>query len=455
MTNSPLQSPPLPHSSPRTDTRAVLRCEHTADFLAVLPFVTGFTDDKSLFVVLFRGRRSEDVLRIDLPPEGHREGERALVNTLLELLHVTGGGAHSPAIVIMTSRTFSDSQGVPYLRLARTIERRCTRKGWRLRELAIVAADGWTGLLDTDTPRQRNLEEIRSSALAAEARASSHTTSLTNIGTLPSTDDHRKVLVARHLTDLDRRHRHIAVHRLEALDNLPAWLLGVTRATETCVRAHGSGEAPDPRVLARLIAASREVTQWCAVVMTALTSARLVSDIAAEHAAVFSPSLRVFDAPSGALPTEPPAGAVPSLEGVLQALAEVQPDSEQLAAVIAALADAAAHAPEQDTPGILAMLAWMWWLRGMQSVAHRLIDQALTASPSHLIVQLVAQVIRTIPQSRLQALRAQRASETTPAAPATSSETDGRPSRSGHAGPPQRSSALLDRKVQAPAARAG
>ncbi|NLB48102.1 MAG: DUF4192 family protein [Microbacteriaceae bacterium] len=410
--------PTLPPSSSQhrgDESRQVLRCESTADFLAVLPFVTGFTDDNSLFVVLFRGRRSEDVLRIDLPRDGDREGERALCGMLIELLRLTDGGQHSPALVLMTSQSFAGSRGVPYLRLARTIERRCAREGWRLRELAVVAADGWAGLLGAAAPKQRSLDEISGSDLASRASAAAHTAPLVDIGSLPTTDERRRQLVAHRLAELEQVKRRKApapaAHAASnaGTDDPPTWLLGVSRAAEACFEAHREGDLPDPRLLARLIVATREPTQWCAVVLTALTSSRFVADIAADHHALLFERLQVRDAPTVLAADEvPQPTAVASLEGVLHALSEVTPDGDRLSGIIAALADAASHAPDSDTPGVLAMLAWAWWMRGMQSVAHRLLQRGLGVAPGHEISQLIEQIARTIPEARLQALRAWR-----------------------------------------------
>jgi hypothetical protein len=171
LTDNPLASP---SSSGPPGSRAVLRCAGTADFLAVLPFLTGFTDENSLFVVLFRGVRGEDVIRIDLPAPDDRVAERALLTTLIEVLRVTGSGAESPAVVCATARSFEQCGGVPFLRLLRKIERRCVTEGWRLRELAVVASDGWAALLSADPLAQRNLDEIAASPLAVEASEHSH-----------------------------------------------------------------------------------------------------------------------------------------------------------------------------------------------------------------------------------------------------------------------------------------
>jgi hypothetical protein len=402
LTDNPLASP---SSSGPPGSRAVLRCAGTADFLAVLPFLTGFTDENSLFVVLFRGVRGEDVIRIDLPAPDDRVAERALLTTLIEVLRVTGSGAESPAVVCATARSFEQCGGVPFLRLLRKIERRCVTEGWRLRELAVVASDGWAALLSADPLAQRNLDEIAASPLAVEASEHSHVQPLTNVGDLPETDAKRQAAVAQHLIelhDLDEVRGRSGLREIHGTpvgdtsdSQVPTWVLATIRVAQSCLSVDPEAEPQDPRILARLIEACQHPASWFVVALTLLTehetavngqAAQLVDDVAT------------------------PVTDIGEIEAALVALSREAIDPAQLRRAATTLSDAAAHAPESAQPAVCALIAWVWWMLGMQSVALRFVQQALQLPGAHDLTHMVERLINQPPQSRLRALREGRVS---------------------------------------------
>src|SRR5690606_7463560 len=51
-----------------TATPEIIKCRTTADFLAALPLLVGFTATNSIFIVLFSGKAAGRTIRLDLPP---------------------------------------------------------------------------------------------------------------------------------------------------------------------------------------------------------------------------------------------------------------------------------------------------------------------------------------------------------------------------------------------------
>jgi hypothetical protein len=48
-------------------------------------------------------------------------------------------------------------------------------------------------------------------------------------------------------------------------------------------------------------------------------------------------------------------------------------------------------------PALLALLAWAWWMLGMQTVAERLVIQALEIHPGHELASMVQRLNRSVP----------------------------------------------------------
>ena len=68
-----------------TASPTVLKASGSADFLATLPAVAGFTARNSVVVALFVGSRSYGALRIDLPGRRRTSDFRALGDAIVDL----------------------------------------------------------------------------------------------------------------------------------------------------------------------------------------------------------------------------------------------------------------------------------------------------------------------------------------------------------------------------------
>lgn len=391
-----------------------MRCQGTADFLAALPFLTGFTAENSLFAVLFRGRHASSSLRIDLPVGERQDAIESLIDTLCHTLAQSGAGADGPAIVISTSTTFAAAGGPPFRMLTRMLRRRFRREGWPLRELAVVAPDGWLGLLDPGRTRfARPLSEIDSSPVRAAALADpviSRTgppVPLERYGELSPPDPAQAASLLTRLSELDAR----ASTRDDDPAG-PARLHGTARIAGACFHrpAHTTSadasavpvgsQPPEPRLAARIVRAAEHPVHWLIMAMTSVTSTEFVLSLVDDAPAPGFGAFTVDDAhPSAqaAGPPDDPAATRPCIRRVLTDLASYPPERGKLLPAIEAVSTIAAHTPEPRRPGLLAWLGWAWWLRGLPSVAERFTAQALRLDPQHELAQMVERLVATSP----------------------------------------------------------
>lgn len=397
----------------------VLHCESTVDFLAALPFVTGFTHGNSLFVVLFLGKRAGDVLRLDLPQQDGAQAENFL-DGLISLIRDTGAGAGSPAFVFMTSQCFGEQQTVPCIGLARRLEQRLQGESWTPRELAVVAADGWCGLLADGPLRARPLSEISQHPLAVRAR-SRHGAPLPldQVGRLPVAESQRATAVQKHLVELEHRRLTQSAHPAGAATrSFSVRMLGASRVAQACFDHWDEGRAAtrareplEPRLLARLIDAAQSPELWLVLALTVLTRLRFVEMLAEQSAADLFHDLPISvpdgtDRPGAdAGPCADAGGPAWSIQQLLLSLSQEIPETRKLRRAIRVLEQAASHAPRDRRPCLLALLAWAWWMQGMQSISQRLIAQSLKIDSNHDLTLMVQRLSAAPPVSHLHRLR--------------------------------------------------
>lgn len=326
------------HTLPSSDTpEHVLRCTSTADFLAALPQLVGFTAEDSLFVVFFAGNRSGGTLRVDLPQSESPQHLTQFIDGVCAILQDTRNqhGWASPAVVISSARTFQDAQGIPWRRLARRLERRLERGGNRARELCCIAPDGWASYLDPVTPLGGHpLSEIAASTVATNT----------------------------------------AVPELAALSQFP---LPPQAKAENIAATLGNEAAPalDIDSASMLDALTSQ---------THLDTARIVDII--RLANVESGWLTLFDALAAIASRLPDSPAHAHTHQTQTALAKVRRASEQLVEVVSLT-------PHPLRPAVISICAIAWWLRGLQSVAHSQIAQALEIDPWHEMATITQRII--------------------------------------------------------------
>lgn len=403
------------HSEPANDSSVdsptdatevpVLRCASTADFLAALPFITGFTADDSLFLVMFAGKRATQAVRIDLPrkPEEHA----VVIDALCALLREVGGAGDRPAIVITTRESFAESRGTPWRRFARVIDRRFAREGWHLRELAVVARDGWASIFDPDTPRGgRPLDEISASPITAQAGDTcAAPRPLDELAQLPPADATRQAAVIASLAELDELapadEHHVAHHER---------LVGFIRASTASFAVSNEAHSPlEPRLCARLIRAAEHQETWLIMLFSVILPPELVHEMCggsnpycAEHSSDV-PHVELDHTTDG----PPPPFDDDELQYLLTVYSCERPDFARIEHAIELLTDLIAHAPRTRSAALLTLLAWAWWMRGTQTLAAHFAEEALTLAPDDQLCRVVRELIDSPPQWPFRALPAE------------------------------------------------
>lgn len=403
----------------------VLRCGNTADFLAALPALAGFTAENSIFLVCFQGNRGGNVIRIDLPDSDDPRSTESFHDLIISLMRQTGAGAERPAAVLTTTLGFAETGAVPRGRLAHQLKRRFHREGWSFRELAVIASDGWCGLLSDSSGRPRPLSEIEQSPIAARTRGRERAAvSLASLGSLPEPHPDRRLAVGAWLHELQQRRLASSAHPASNMPRTDRTLLRIrqaarvadacfappaqlgTAAANASPRRFSTAEdrqsthVPD-RLLAKLIDTVQQQTGWLVCVLTALTRAEFVVDVAHATGADRLADILIESEPEAKLGTREGW----SIRHLLTSLAHEMPPKEKLRAVIAVAEDALVHAPETLRPPLFAMLAWAWWAIGMQSVATRIAAEGLKSHPDHELLRMVQQLCDTPPAAHLSGLR--------------------------------------------------
>ncbi|RGE21027.1 DUF4192 family protein [Leucobacter sp. wl10] len=400
------------------DPPQVLRCRSTSDFLAALPRITGFTARDSIILVFFSGKRAGHAMRIDLPESEHPRESVGLLEFVCEAVLDFGsshGAVSAPAIAICTEQTFAEADGPPWRRLARRLERRLRREGVAPRELCCVAPDGWISYLDPSAPTAgRPLSEIDESPIALEARLEGVSTpDIADLGAIPDPDPARRGAVAGALAEqapfdfpgpgsappgdsglgkppgaasarrdsAGPRAEH-AVHPRSA--GAYAWMVD----TAEVVRAlRDEDRALEPSMAARLIRCAEHSDRWLLLAMGVLTRPEFPVELAHEMGPAQFAGVPVDVDPDA------PARAGWSIRRILASICPEFTDLDRIPHLRRRLTATLGETPRELRPGLLAFSAWVWWLGGTQSVAHRQALEALEIDPDNEVALMVERLV--------------------------------------------------------------
>lgn len=375
----------------------VLTCKSPADFLAALPRLVGFTAPDSLFVALFSGSRAQGALRVDLPDSEAPSENRAYLDEFAVCLRRAQRlhGESAPALVITSSLTFAEAAGTPWRRFAAQLTRRLAAEGQRPREFCCLAPDGWVSFYDPAPPRfGRALSEIA----ASPASPSERVPALADLGAFREVAAEEGAAVAR------------ALRRARARDaGHPRATAGVRSEVARLFHARPLSHAEAARIL---LALGSDAGWACAFDALAATASAL-PDPSLPRAA--SPAEPAYAAEPACAATEKggaggsalagPALAGPALPPAAVPGRDTRPGTVGLSRgahreALARLAAASEHlsylaplAPEQTRVSIMSLCALAWWTRGLESVAHRQIRQAIARDPEHEVARLTLRVM--------------------------------------------------------------
>ncbi|MFC5337866.1 DUF4192 family protein [Leucobacter denitrificans] len=324
-------------STSRT-TPEVLRCTNTADFLAALPRLVGFTAPHSLFVVLFSGRRSSASIRLDLPDSEDAQEISTYLDAVVEVLrrNFPPETLESPALVISSEMSFAEARNIPWRTLARGLRRRLTREGMPPREVCGIAPDGWVSYLDPSAPRTgRPLNEIAASQVASDKPQPT----LASIGQYGSPLPEMCASVEQELLQAPPTTSH--KERAQ-----------VAKEFAAAVHSHAAAEIPSARIMAGFIRVSQFPDCWDVILTHFL-------DQEAERASE---------------------------------LPESRMQQRKCAELIATIA---AHAPEDLKPNVFALCAVVWSYVGLHSVAQRQLDLAAQLDPECFGVRIATPFVES------------------------------------------------------------
>ncbi|MGJ0202866.1 hypothetical protein [Leucobacter sp. gxy201] len=388
-------------------TPEVIRCRTTADFLAALPLLVGFTATNSIFIVLFAGRFAGRTVRLDLPEDDSPATTAPLLDfiagTLRELHEIE---TISPAIVITTDLPFPPRGPAPWQRLARRLERRLRRDGLPLRELCCLAADRWVGFLDPHAPAGgRPLSEIERSTVARLHRSDAEVHDLSTLGRIPAPDPARSEAVSQALSQLPPytiprpvpgRSFGEAARSSRSLPRDGLDWMHETAAVAEALRAVSATPSSglDPTSTARLARTAAHSDRWLVLVIGLLTRPEFPIELAQCGEAPEGFAGIPIDVDDGS--RRPPVAGW-SIRRILTGICPGFEDHERLPPLVDALARSIADTPTELRPGQFALSALLWWLRGNQTVASRHIAEALAITADDddddAIVRMVERVV--------------------------------------------------------------
>lgn len=405
----------------------IITCRTTADFLAALPLLVGYTAPNSIFLVLFRGKRTGHTVRIDLPADESPAQTAPLLDFISDLLQQLIDPSEIrplvPAIVITTEQDIPPNGPVPWQRLARRLERRLQRDGFELRELCCLAANSWSRYAGAASPAgTRPLSEIEQSAIGQRYReARQRIQPLAQMGRVPSAHPVRAAAIAAALASLpkyDTPRASPAPSSWRGTDNVPKfpvpgddacvpspWLQETAEACHELRRLdrQQTAEQMHPEAAARLIRTAEHSDRWIALLLGILTRPEFPGELSLDPSMPHSFEGLPIDIDHGAHPRPVDGWSVRRL------MLAVCPEFEQLDRlhpILELLPVIIADTPVQLRPGLFSLSAAMWWLVGSQTVAERHVRSALTIDPQHELSLMVERVVRVpLTKSLTRALR--------------------------------------------------
>jgi Domain of unknown function (DUF4192) len=364
----------------------ILKASTAADFLSAIPVMLGYRPKNSIVCVAFRGRRTGEVLRLDLPLQ-RRSNQKAVASSIIGMLSRIVG-VTGVSVIIYTDETFEKERGIPQLELGRLLSARIHGAGFHLPEALCVAGDGWAGYFDADYPRAGHpLGLIDESEVAARLSDRLVRDDLGDEATLPERDP----LIAKrleYLLDGFEQQTDEAIMELDRLEEL----MDIDAASFSCTIA----ENPTPPL---------EVSAWM-LSMAQRPSDRDVISITIAFGCEFGEAM----IESNARYHELQAACGMTMDEVVQVEIDAGrvdvddvnllaghgtrcPNIPRVKGTIELLKHLIANTPDRYRSGPLCMLSWLQWSLGRSSAAGAASEMALAIDPKHSMALLMNAMI--------------------------------------------------------------
>lgn len=338
----------------------------------MLPSLVGFTPQRSIVLLAFRGKRTCGAIRFDLPTSTSAVVPKGVasfaVGTLCKIPGVDGVVA-----AIYTDETIRMS-GLPHSDLAKVLGRRLEQSGFELRGLLCQASDGWGSYRDPDNPAGGHpLSDIANSPVVANIPTEALPDDAETPARVPDAPAADKQRVRDALAGYRRL---IEIVPDDDSDELPPEFAAVTNLArfaedalawdEPAIRANDALllfvlQGPGMRDLTML--------QWASSLRT--------GHVLVDEADRWSRGGRdVTDAGAWASPN--------LMMGI-----GPRPDPERVERGIRLLLTVVSRAEDAERPALLCMLGWLNWALGRGSRARRYVNEARAIDPGYGMAELL------------------------------------------------------------------
>jgi hypothetical protein len=362
----------------------IVKAPDAASFLGLVPTLVGMEPVESLVLVVFRGKRTCGALRLDLPRLAGDVALKRFTNTMIGMV-CRVDGADGVVPVAYTRSPFRRAPRALMLRLAQ----RARTAGLDVKDLLIVAGDGWGSLLDPDLPPGgRSLEHIRPALLDGE----------------PPLLDVEAALQLPRVGPESLREFDARLADWESLpDGTGTPVHGFDPSAGLSGRSFGRAALPGPPFVERVLAGldAGPVIEGmlhphpeggapcaCLALLAALADRPVLRDLAMLQFA-WGPE---FGAHVRKRTLLEDGGPLQKAEPVTLAFSGgdmPRPDPRRIDAGLRIVILAAAHLPARERAPLFSMAAWLHWALGHGSIAGAFADRAARDDPRYPFAELL------------------------------------------------------------------
>ena len=366
----------------------ILRATTAADFLSAIPVMLGYQPKNSIVCVAFRGRRTGEVFRIDLPLQ-RRSNQKAVAATIIGMLsRMTGLSGAS--VIIYTDETFEGEHGIPQLELGRLLAARIHGAGFHLPDALCVAGDGWAGYFDADYPRAGHpLSEIADSEIASHT---SHLEVLDDISYMSALPERDPVVAGRleHLLEGFARYTDEGLMQLDQL----AEIIDLDSASVACTIAEHAD--PPLELSAWMLSLAQNPSDRDVMTLTVAFGCAIGQATLESNARYHRRQAQTGESMDEVVQHEISEGRIDpdADDNLLGGHSARQPNVPRVEKTIDLLKQLIANTPDPYRPGPLCMLSWLQWSLGRGSAAAIAADLALAIEPDHGMARLLHAMYR-------------------------------------------------------------
>lgn len=354
----------------------VLHATDSAEFLALVPSLAGFTPRQSIVLLPFQGSRAHGAMRIDLPHDGVDLDE--FVDTAIGLVtHV--GGTDAVAVVVYTDEQpqhTPDGSVLPSSVVVDELLALAADLGMHIVDALCITPEGWASYLHED-PVVRPLDEIPAPAsIPGLADVSGDQDAG---AALPPVDLAEKERVGRALRELDDLLAHEHLHLADHARTNPQAIAAATVLDDMPLFFEDLLDSPEnvpPFATAALL--------WC------MQRPRFRDVALLQWARDLPFGSRAL---SAQLAYAQDGAAVPEDLGQVLLGQGPRPDADRLKVALTVVRGAAARAPRASRPAPLTAAAWLSWALGRSSHASHYLRLVAEIDPGYSLACLLGNMI--------------------------------------------------------------